>query len=30
MNVHQIKDPREYVRYLEENPHEIDMLFAAC
>ena len=28
MNVHQIKEPQQYVRYLEENPHEIDMLFA--
>ena len=28
MNVHQIKEPQEYVRYLQENPHEIDMLFS--
>ncbi len=27
MNVHQIKEPHEYLRYLQENPHEIDMLF---
>ncbi len=27
MNVHQIKDPQDYVRYSQENPHEIDMLF---
>ena len=27
MNVHQIKKPGEYVRYLQENPHEIDILF---
>lgn len=27
MNVHQLKDPREYVHYLAENPHEIDVLF---
>ena len=27
MNVHQVKEPQDYVRYLQENPHEIDMLF---
>lgn len=27
MNVHQITDPNVYVRYLQENPHEIDFLF---
>ena len=27
MNVHQIKEPQDYVRFLQENPHEIDMLF---
>ena len=27
MNVHQIKDPKAYVRYLQENPHEVDLLF---
>ncbi len=27
MNVHQIKEPSAYVRYLQENPHEIDVLF---
>ena len=27
MNVHQIKQPQEYVRYLQENAHEIDILF---
>ncbi len=27
MNVHLIKEPLDYVRYLQENPHEIDMLF---
>jgi len=27
MNVHQIKEPPEYVRYLRENSHEIDILF---
>ncbi len=27
MNVHQIEKPNEYVRYLQENPHEIDILF---
>ncbi len=27
MNVHQIVKPNEYVRYLQENPHEIDILF---
>jgi two-component system CheB/CheR fusion protein len=28
MTVHQIKDPAEYVHYLQENPHEVDKLFA--
>ena len=27
MNVHQIEKPNLYVRYLQENPHEIDILF---
>jgi two-component system CheB/CheR fusion protein len=27
MNVHQIRTPDEYVRYLQENAHEIDILF---
>lgn len=27
MNVHQITQPTEYVRYLQENAHEIDVLF---
>jgi two-component system CheB/CheR fusion protein len=27
MNVHQIENPNQYVRYLQENPHEIDILF---
>ncbi|HLH31366.1 MAG TPA: CheR family methyltransferase, partial [Terriglobia bacterium] len=27
MNVHEIKQPLEYVRFLQENPHEIDILF---
>jgi two-component system CheB/CheR fusion protein len=27
MNLHQIKKTTEYVRYLHENPHEIDILF---
>jgi two-component system CheB/CheR fusion protein len=27
MNLHQIKRPNEYVRHLQENPHEIDILF---
>ncbi|WP_022949153.1 chemotaxis protein CheB [Methylohalobius crimeensis] len=27
MNVHQIKQPNQYLRYLQENPHEIDLLF---
>ncbi|MCL5743014.1 MAG: hypothetical protein M1541_03660, partial [Acidobacteria bacterium] len=27
MNVHEIKEPDRYVRYLQENPHEIDILF---
>ncbi|MBN2700409.1 MAG: PAS domain-containing protein [Methylothermaceae bacterium] len=27
MNVHQIKKPNQYLRYLQENPHESDLLF---
>jgi len=27
MNVHQIPGPQPYIRYLEENPHELDLLF---
>jgi two-component system CheB/CheR fusion protein len=27
MNLHQIKKPNEYLSYLQENPHEIDVLF---
>lgn len=27
MNLHQIEKPNEYVRFLQENPHEIDILF---
>lgn len=27
MNVHQINRPDQYVRYLRDNPHEIDVLF---
>src|SRR5262245_3061718 len=27
MNVHQIKRPADYVRYLQENPRELDVLF---
>lgn len=27
MNLHQIKGPAHYVRYLQDNPHEIDFLF---
>jgi len=27
MNVHQIKQPQQYVHYLQENMHEIDLLF---
>ncbi len=27
MNVHQIQEPNVYVRYLQENPREIDVLF---
>ncbi|MCA9016873.1 MAG: chemotaxis protein CheB, partial [Planctomycetaceae bacterium] len=27
MNVHQLNDPNQYVRYLQENSHEIDTLF---
>jgi two-component system CheB/CheR fusion protein len=27
MNVHEIEGPVQYVRYLQENPHELDLLF---
>jgi two-component system, chemotaxis family, CheB/CheR fusion protein len=27
MNVHQIETPRQYLRYLGDNPHELDALF---
>ncbi|MGR8933968.1 MAG: CheR family methyltransferase [Gammaproteobacteria bacterium] len=27
MNVHQVKDADRYLRYLQENPHELDILF---
>lgn len=27
MNVHQIESPKQYLRYLVENPHELDALF---
>lgn len=27
MNLHQIKSPNEYLRVLQDNPHEIDLLF---
>ncbi|MDH5575900.1 MAG: PAS domain-containing protein [Nitrospirota bacterium] len=27
MNVHQIEDPKHYLRYLLANPHEVDALF---
>jgi two-component system CheB/CheR fusion protein len=27
MNLHQLKNPLAYVRYLQDNPHEIDILF---
>ncbi len=27
MNIHQINDHKHYIRYLEENPQEIDLLF---
>ncbi|MCC7334181.1 MAG: hypothetical protein IT422_03760 [Pirellulaceae bacterium] len=27
MNIHQLTDPRDYIRYLQANPHEIDALF---
>jgi len=27
MNLHQIKGPNQYVRFLQENPHELDILF---
>lgn len=27
MNVHQLKSPEQYVKFLHENPHELDLLF---
>ena len=27
MNLQQIKEPNQYLRYLQENPHELDILF---
>lgn len=27
MNIHQLDDPKRYVRFLQENPHEVDILF---
>lgn len=27
MNIHQIEEMPQYIRYLQENPHEIDLLF---
>ena len=27
MNVHQIDDPNQYLRFLQENPHEVEQLF---
>ena len=27
MNLQQIKNPNQYLRYLQENPHELDILF---
>ena len=27
INVHQLKGPQQYLRYLHENPHELDLLF---
>ena len=27
MNVHQMKGPEQYVRFLHDNPHELDLLF---
>ena len=27
MHLHQLQGPEQYVRYLQENPHEIDLLF---
>jgi two-component system CheB/CheR fusion protein len=27
MNMHLVKDPEQYVRYLRDNPHELDLLF---
>ena len=27
MNLHQINEPAHYVRYLQDNPHELDFLF---
>lgn len=28
MNVHHVEEPSDYVRYMQENPHELDMLFS--
>jgi two-component system, chemotaxis family, CheB/CheR fusion protein len=27
INVHQLKGPQQYLRFLQENPHELDLLF---
>ncbi len=27
MNIHHLKDPKQYVQYLRDNPHEVEMLF---
>jgi two-component system CheB/CheR fusion protein len=27
MNIYHIKDPQQYVKYLRDNPHEVEMLF---
>ena len=27
INVHQLKGPQQYLRFLHENPHELDLLF---
>jgi two-component system, chemotaxis family, CheB/CheR fusion protein len=27
INVHQLKGPQQYLRFLHENPHEVDLLF---
>ncbi len=27
MNVHQLQEPQQYVRFLQEQPHELDLLF---